>query len=292
MAALPPQGLIPVQPAPPEPVVIDVTAYDTVLDWIGFTIPAQRAAIMADIAELKDCADLKKNHMQSLADSFSRRTISDGRLLVGVSRTKRLTELIQWVSDFKRVEEKITIAGLNKASFREAILFAAGRADNRAAQKAAEKSSDDTTPGKLKDDCKWNTWITEFHDMLREILGVSGVLLSYIICESDGPEPGYHQTYEETCISDAPLSRPNFEADAKRVHNIIIQLVQGEHSEQWIKNFKSKQDGCADLKALTSYYQGEGNTTRRISEAEILRETLHYKSERALPFGTFLHKLE
>ena len=55
---------------------------------------------------------------------------------------------------------------------------------------------------------------------------------------------------------------------------------------------KSKQDGRVDLKALTSNYQGEGNTTRRIAEAERLRETLNYNSERALPFGTFLHKLE
>ena len=55
---------------------------------------------------------------------------------------------------------------------------------------------------------------------------------------------------------------------------------------------KSQQDGRAYLKALTSYYQGEGNTTRRISEVERLRETLHYKSEQALPFVTFLNKLE
>ena len=157
MAALPPQGIIPVQPAPPAPVVIDVTAYDTVLDWICFTIPAQRAAIMADITELEDYADLKEKHMQSLADGFARRTVADGRLIVGVSRTKRLTEFIKWVSDFKRVCEKITIAHLSKTSFREAILFAAGRAANRESQKAAEKSSDNTNPVKLDDDCKWNT---------------------------------------------------------------------------------------------------------------------------------------
>ena len=133
MAALTPQGHVPVQTASPAPVAIGVTAYDTVLDWIGFTIPAQRAAIIADITELEDYADLKEKHMQSLADGFARRTVADGRLIVGVSRTKRLTELIQWVSDFKRVGKKITIAGLNKASFYEAILFAAGRAANHAA---------------------------------------------------------------------------------------------------------------------------------------------------------------
>ena len=154
MAALPPQVPIPVQPAVPTPVAIYVTAYNTVLDWIGFTIPAQRAAIMADITELEDYADHKEKHMQSLADGFARGTVADGQLIVGVSRTKRFTELIQWVSDFKRVGEKITIAGFKKASFRKAILFAAGRAANCAAQKAAYKSSDNTTPGKLKDDCK------------------------------------------------------------------------------------------------------------------------------------------
>ena len=204
------QGPIPVQPASPAPVLIDVTTYDTTLDWIGFTIPAQHAAIMADITELEDYADIKEKHMQSLADGFARRTVADGRLIVGVYRTKRLTELIQWVSDFKIVGKKITIAGLNKASFREAILFAAGRAANRQAQKAAEKSSDDSTPGKLKDDRKWNMHTTEFHDMLQARLGVSGVPLSYIILENYDPEPGDHQTYEEKCISNALLSGPKF----------------------------------------------------------------------------------
>ena len=95
MAVLPPQGYIPVQHTSPAPVAIDAATYDTVLDWIRFTIPAQRAAIIADITELEDYADLKENHVQSMDDGFSRRTVADGRLIVGVSRTKRLTEPIE-----------------------------------------------------------------------------------------------------------------------------------------------------------------------------------------------------
>ena len=64
--------------------------------------------------------------------------------------------------------------------------------------------------------------------MLRARQGVSCVPLSYIIRENDDLEPGDHQTYEEKCIFNAPLSGTNFEADAKRLHNIIIQLVMGE----------------------------------------------------------------
>ena len=80
MDALPPQGPIPVQPASPAPIVIDVTAYDTALNWIGFTILAQHGAIMADITELEYYADLKEKHMQYLAGGFARRIVADGRL--------------------------------------------------------------------------------------------------------------------------------------------------------------------------------------------------------------------
>ena len=87
MAGLPPQRLIPVQPAPPAPVVIDVTAYGNVVDWIGFTIPSQRAAIMAGITKLEGYADLKEKHMKSLADGLARLTLADGRLIVGLGRS-------------------------------------------------------------------------------------------------------------------------------------------------------------------------------------------------------------
>ena len=44
--------------------------------------------------------------------------------------------------------------------------------------------------------------------------------------------------------------------------------------------------------ALRNHYSGEGNMSRRIATAEKLRETLHYKNERALPFSTFLDKMQ
>ena len=46
------------------------------------------------------------------------------------------------------------------------------------------------------------------------------------------------------------------------------------------------------MKALRAHYHGEGNTTRRVGEAGRLRDTLHYKSEGALPFSTFLAKCQ
>ena len=43
---------------------------------------------------------------------------------------------------------------------------------------------------------------------------------------------------------------------------------------------------------LLRHYEGEGNQSRRIASADKYRETLHYKSERAMPWGTFLDRMQ
>ena len=46
------------------------------------------------------------------------------------------------------------------------------------------------------------------------------------------------------------------------------------------------------MSALRAHYQGEGNTTRRIAEAERLRDSLHYRNEHGLPFASYLSKTQ
>ena len=43
---------------------------------------------------------------------------------------------------------------------------------------------------------------------------------------------------------------------------------------------------------LRRHYAGEGNSTRRIADAKRIQSTLHYKTERALPFNKFLDALQ
>ena len=46
------------------------------------------------------------------------------------------------------------------------------------------------------------------------------------------------------------------------------------------------------MEALRNRYGGEGNASRHITTAEKLCETLHYKSERSMPFSTFLDHIQ
>ena len=88
------------------------------------------------------------------------------------------------------------------------------------------------------------------------------------------------------------MSGPAFDADKRKVHQLIASFTKGELSEDWLKPVASRQDGREDMKALKRHFAGEGNATRRIAVAERLRETLHYRNERALSFEVFLSKVQ
>ena len=71
-----------------------------------------------------------------------------------------------------------------------------------------------------------------------------------------------------------------------------MNFLVAESAEQWIKNLAPRVTGRLDMEALRNHYGGEGNASRRIATAEKLRETLHYKSERSMPFSTFLDRMQ
>jgi hypothetical protein len=266
---------------------------DQALEWIGFTNDIQRIAISENVADFADMADLKGKDISDLAESFAKRSVADGRIHFGLARTKRFKGMIHWVQDFGRVSEVPTIDGLTQATYRAALLEASTRSEIRLQE--AERSdtlSREAAPGKLKDGRRWNDWKRGMENMLATMPGVTAIPLSYVIRTNDIPEPNGHDNFVQKCIACAPLTGPQFEADARQVHQLIQACVQGEDSEQWIKGVSRRQNGRTDFQALIDHFEGEGNTSRRISEAERLRETLHYKSERALPFATFLSKLQ
>ena len=71
-----------------------------------------------------------------------------------------------------------------------------------------------------------------------------------------------------------------------------MSFTTGYPSEHWIKDVARYRNGRRSLKALRDHFAGEGNQTRRIAEAERLRDSLFYKSERALSFENFLSKCQ
>ena len=65
-----------------------------------------------------------------------------------------------------------------------------------------------------------------------------------------------------------------------------------ELAEQWIRPLAPRGNGQDDALELRRHYEGEGNQSRRIASADKYHETLHYKSECAMPWETFLDRMQ
>jgi hypothetical protein len=272
---------------------------DLILLYCGFTAPGERASIAADGFEVyEDIKILTAKDIGSLAKGFAERTVAAGRIQFGLRRTNLLKATIHWVQDFGRISREPSLDDLQDANeFKAAIEIARQRAEIRKRNSEESDSlSKAADPGKLKRQKDWTTWSRALKNYLSTILGQDGVPLSYIIREEDDPDYGLEAEpdfdFEQLSINCAPLTGLIFKTDARKVHQLIHGFIQGEIAETWIKPKEKRQDGRIDYQALAAHYGGEGNKSVRIAEAEVLRTTLHYKSERTMTFEKFLTNMQ
>jgi hypothetical protein len=252
---------------PPAPPVMD-----TILSWIGFDQEATRNRLQAEGFEsFADILAMKEKDVRDLAESYGRRTVADGRTIFGLRKIRYLIGLIHWVQDYQRIGEEPTIVGIHDAAqFRTALDEAYERADVRKVEKdQSDTVSKAADPSKFKDERKWSEWEPAFVNYLSTIHGVNGIPLCYVIRELAIPDRSADfASFNERAIACAPLVGSNFQADARKVHQLLKSYLQAESAEQWIKPLAKHQDGRKDMEALRNHYSGEGNTSRRIAVAE------------------------
>ena len=270
---------------------------DQCLEWIGFGIPNQRASISTEAGfnSLDDLNNIEEKDVRDMADSFHKRTIAN-RIIFGMRRTKWLIAMMHWVQDFYRCSKQPTIDDFVMANdFKQALSTAAQCASLcKVDTDQVDTISKAADLGKLKDERKWPEWYPAFVNYLSTIPGVYGVPLPYVVRENQAPDHmcDFDGDFTEEIIACAPLDGPKFQADARKVHQLIKNFLTAESAEQWIRPLALRGNGRDDVLELHHHYEGEGNQSRRITSADKYRETLHYKSERAMPWETFLDRMQ
>ena len=283
---------VPIQAALAAPAIVaPLVGIDFMLAVIGFNDGNERARIMeAGLAAYEDFRFLKEKNITNMADEFGKRTIADGRIVFGLGRVMKLIGIMHWIQDHYRTDDVPDHDTFN--------LHELAEAQNRAIVRQANKDSEDTNtktakPGQFKDESKWPEWEKAFMTYLAIVPGVNGIPLSYVVREDEHPDPNaVYTTFKQRMIARAPLTGQNYDSDTFQVHTLLAGFIQGEQSESWIRHLAKHEDGRRDMIALRRHYAGEGNSTRRISDAKRIQTTLHYKSERALPFNKFLDSLQ
>jgi hypothetical protein len=140
------------------------------------------------------------------------------------------------------------------------------------------------------DERRLSEWEPAFVNYLSTIPGVNGIPLCYVIRDLEIPDRTAQFTnFNEKAKACTPLSGSIFQADARKVHQLLKSYQQAESAKQWIKLLARHENGRRDAEALRGHYSEEGNTSRRIAVAERYRDALlHYKNEKALSFSSFL----
>ena len=266
-----------------------------ILTWIGFTDENHRNAITDDaFTTFDDILSLKEKEITALSEAFARRLATNGKINFGIRRTKKLKYMMHWAQDFIRVSERPTTVGLDETLFLQALNMAGERADIRKQleEQSAVKAKE-SSPGSLVSESKWTDWEPKFENYLSTILGITGTPLSYVIRKNETPSRiGPFANFIEECIACAPLKGTLYDADRSTVHQALVSFTTGMPSEDWIKPVHKLKDGRKSMEALRNHFSGEGNATRRIAEADRMKETLHYKNERSLTFENFLTKCQ
>ena len=304
--ALPPAP--PVQPPPAPPIgyvlllgddVVEegVDETDTIrqiLHWIGFRTDAQKNKIIEEAYEsLEVIKVMNEEDVTAMQNDLGRRTGAQ-RLNISMLKTKRLKASNHWVQDFYRISKEPSIVGLNENSFKAELDRALNRAEIRKSMRKQSKiAAEAASPGPLESEKIWKEWVEKFENHARSILGMNGVPLSYIFRKNEEPD---HETVFTDFISQtiacAPLNGEYFDADKLAVFNMLISFTTGQPSGDWIKNTLRYSNGKKSTTVLHNHFSGKSNATRNMANAERLRESLHYKSERSMPFEGFLTKCQ
>jgi hypothetical protein len=274
---------------------VNISPLRQALIWIGYDV-VQAQVLEDELGDLTTMGIARGSEIADVLKTYSTRTAAAGRITSGLVRIKRMQALAHWVRDFKRVNKEATIDGLDAVTFLTALSVSEERAKARETDKdTAEARAKEASPGKLTSEKDWEKWETRLVNQLSILQGVLGVPLVYVIREDDtvdqDPERVF-DTFTEECIAKCPLTGPSFEADARTVHQLIESYTSGENSEVWVKRLRRHHNGRMDMEALRAHYRGEGNQSRRISDAETLRDTLNYRGESTMPFATFLAKVQ
>ena len=266
-----------------------------ILHWVGFLTDNQKESLVADaFGSFEDLKVLNEKDITAMSSDFSSRTVVNGKLLFGTTRTKRVKALIHWVQDFYRVSKVPSIVGLSQVLFRGELERALARNEIRKALRELTKTaSDAASPGPLQKEKQWKEWEEKFVNYLRLHLGVNGVNLAYVIRENKDPDHGENfADFIAESIACAPLKGPFFDADKLTVFNMLVSFTTGHASGDWIKSTVKYSDGRKSMQALRAHYADEGNASRNLAEATRLRDTLHYKNERSMAFELFLTLIE
>jgi hypothetical protein len=258
--------------------------------WIGFNAGVSEMLCDEIGGILSSMLHITTKEIKTLGDTIKDRFGGNTGFVYRLKQMKQVQAMVYWVNDCERVGDRPTVVGHTQKSFIALLRTCKDRKKIREVQiERSESRAKEAMPSALKEGTDFLDWEDQLFSTLTLRYGAKGIPISYVIRENDEPErAGTFPNFNEECIARTPLSGPAFDQDNQDVHFLIQNLIAKQPAETFVKPHRKKKSGRADMIALRNHYKGHGNKAKLKAEAVALKNTLHYKNEKALTFDTYL----
>ena len=124
--------------------------------------------------------------------------------------------------------------------------------------------------------------------------GFIGVALSYVVWSQASPDrtTDFQGDFIALTISCIPLSGNQFQADTRKVHQLLKNYLEAETAEQWISSIEKSANGRDNFDTLFRHCSAKGNVRRGVATSDLFQETLHYNINSSFSFNTFLDRMQ
>lgn len=254
---------------------------------------AQRFQAHVGITSFEDLWGLNAKELASSIKEYNRRYAEIPGVGIGTIPAKKLRALVYWARDRHSQQLPIDAASWTNAALRTAI----SQMEIESIERENEATSD-IKPTTIEIGLGWYEWEKGFVNVLATRRGVQGKL-DYVVRRDKGPD---WDVVNDAVDDDERrryrllLQGPEYISDNKSVFHILQSVTLGTEAYAHVQKHEASQDGRGAMADLRSFYEGEGEKTKRKAEAEKRLDKssgLHYRGdENKFPFSKYATELK
>ena len=146
-------------------------------------------------------------------------------------------------------------------------------------------------PPKRLDQTKWTDSYLALMNYLRTRTSVQRKRIINYEVSIDKPLGWLASTRTKRLLYGSALTGSSFVQYSQEVYRIVKQWNLNTPAFAWVRPFDKREDGRGAVSAMHAYYDGPGETAKKLAKVEADLKNLHYKSEHSLSFEFFMNNL-
>ena len=192
---------------------------------------------------------------------------------IGAMLGRNIEGLVYWCKERKRQGLDLDVRLVTPRALADAIeLMEMDDAEDEAKAEIPKLAFEPT---------KWVSWYNSVMNYLRAVRGQNKVPLVYVVRKDRKADQPFESAEEERIYS-IKLSGKAYDADNKKVYNILVELLARTSAWTYVSKFGKKEDGRGAMDSLRSHYNGKGQSAMRTAHAVSRLLMLAMKRKRSL----------